>query len=145
VAVESFRAEAVFGAEVDRPQLEADLAAAVEGRLPLESRLAVRVQTYATRPTAAARRAAPSVLIDNDASARATLVEVRAPDGIAVLYRITKTLSELGLDVRYAKVATLGAEVVDTFYVVNATGSKVGFGRRQEIQNRILTVLSGPV
>ena len=143
VAVESFRTEAAFGGDLDRARLESDLQAAVEGRLPLEARLAERVQTYAGRRTAAARRAAPRVIVDNDASARATIVEVRAPDGIAVLYRITTTLSALGLDVRYAKVATLGAEVVDTFYVVDASGSKVGVGRRQEIQNRILTALSG--
>jgi [protein-PII] uridylyltransferase len=71
-------------------------------------------------------------------------VEVRAPDGIAVLYRITRALAGLGLDVRHAKVATLGAEVVDTFYVVEADGRKVDVSRRQEVQRAVLTVLGGP-
>src|SRR5207237_3550621 len=124
IAVEWFRTEAAFGGEPGREALEADLAAAVAGRLPLEARLAERVRTYASRRTAAHRRAAPRVLVDNDASARATLVEVRAPDGIAVLYRITRALADLGLDVRHAKVATLGAEVVDPFYVVDTAGAK---------------------
>src|SRR5205807_10642884 len=113
----------------------------VEGRLPLDAQLAERVRTYATRRTAH-RRAAPRVLIDNDASARATLVEVRAPDGIAVLYRITRALAALDLDVRHAKVATLGAEVVDTFYVVDTAGAKVDMSRRQEMQRAVLTALS---
>jgi [protein-PII] uridylyltransferase len=142
VAVDSFRAESTFGAEPERPALEADLAAAVEGRAALEARLAERVRTYASRRTAAARRAAPRVLVDNAASARATLVEVRAPDGIAVLYRITRALADLGLDVRHAKVATLGAEVVDAFYVTDTGGKKVDVSRRQEVQRAVLTALA---
>ena len=80
--------------------------------------------------------------VDNAASGRATLVEVRAPDGIAVLYRITRALAGVGLDVRHAKVATLGAEVVDAFYVVDAGGSKVDVSRRQEVQRAVLTALA---
>src|SRR5205807_8722397 len=37
VAVESFRTETTFGSEPDRGKLEADLAAAVQGRLPIEA------------------------------------------------------------------------------------------------------------
>jgi len=142
VAVDWFRTESPFGREPDRSALETDLAAAAIGRLPLEVRLADRVRTYASQRVATARRAAPRVFIDNEASARATLVEVRAPDGIAVLYRITRALADLGLDVRHAKVATLGAEVVDAFYVVDGAGAKVGISRRQEVQRTVLTALA---
>ena len=45
------------------------------------------------------------------------MVEVRAPDAIGVLYKITHALAELDLDIRSAKVQTMGAEVVDSFYV----------------------------
>ncbi|MBV8982340.1 MAG: [protein-PII] uridylyltransferase [Acidimicrobiia bacterium] len=144
VAVDWFRTESSFGTEPERAALERDLEAAVEGRIALEARLAERVRTYASRRTAVARRAAPRVLVDNEASARATLVEVRAPDGIAVLYRITRALADLGLDVRHAKVATLGAEVVDAFYVVDMAGAKVDVSRRQEVQRAVLTALGGP-
>ena len=64
------------------------------------------------------------VRVDNDASSNATVVEVRAPDAVGLLYRITKALAEVGLDIRHAKVATLGHEVVDTFYV-QTHGGKV--------------------
>jgi [protein-PII] uridylyltransferase len=146
VAVDWFRTESSFGTEPERAALEGDLVAAVEGRIALDARLAERVRVYAGRRIAAARRAAPRVVVDNEASARATLVEVRAPDGIAVLYRITRALADLGLDVRHAKVATLGAEVVDAFYVVDSSsgGGKVGVSRRQEVQRAVLTALGGP-
>ena len=69
--------------------------------------------------------AAPSVRIHNDASSNATVIEVRAPDKIGILHRITKALGELGLDIRHAKIQTMGNEVVDTFYVRNADRLKV--------------------
>ena len=45
------------------------------------------------------------------------MIDVRAPDAIAVLYRLASALAATGLDIRSAKVATLGHEVVDVFYV----------------------------
>jgi len=56
-------------------------------------------------------------LISNDASASTTMIDVRAPDAIAVLYRLASALAGHGLDIRSAKVATLGHEVIDVFYV----------------------------
>jgi [protein-PII] uridylyltransferase len=61
------------------------------------------------------------VLVSNEASAATTVVEVRAPDGLALLYRLSHALSGIELDIRSAKVATLGHEVVDVFYVRDAT------------------------
>ena len=57
------------------------------------------------------------MIVSNDASASTTMIDVRAPDAIAVLFRLAATLSTFGLDIRSAKVATLGNEVVDVFYV----------------------------
>jgi [protein-PII] uridylyltransferase len=142
VAVELFRVEDVFGETPDAAALEADLARAATARLAVDARLAERARTYARRAVAASHRAAPRVLVDEDASDRATVVEVRTPDGVAVLYRITKALAALGLDVRHAKVSTLGAEVVDSFYVVDATGAKLAPGRRDELQRSVLTALA---
>ena len=45
---------------------------------------------------------------DNDATHRATVIEVHAGDGVGVLHRITRALAELDLDIRSAKVQTLG-------------------------------------
>ena len=59
----------------------------------------------------------PRVVVDNHASRDATVVEVHAPDSIGVLYRITRALAELDLDIVSAKVQTLGDRVVDAFYV----------------------------
>jgi len=82
------------------------------------------------------------VLFDDDASNSATVVEVRAPDAIGLLSRVTLALAECGLDVRTAKVSTLGHEVVDAFYVVERGGGKVaGADRHAHIERAVLAAL----
>ena len=63
-----------------------------------------------------------AVLVDLDASASATVVEVHAPDEVGLLAQVAATFADLELDVRTAKVATLGDRVVDVFYVRDAHG-----------------------
>jgi [protein-PII] uridylyltransferase len=65
------------------------------------------------------------VLIDNEASAAATVVEIRAPNAIGLLYHVAKGLLACGLDIVSARVSTLGHEVVDAFYVRHQNGTKV--------------------
>jgi [protein-PII] uridylyltransferase len=57
------------------------------------------------------------VVIDEEASSYATVVEVRAPDSRGLLHRLTRALAARGLDVVSAQIQTLGHEVVDSFYV----------------------------
>jgi len=67
------------------------------------------------------------------------VVEVRAHDAIGLLHRLTRALADAGLDVRTARVSTLGAEVVDAFYVVARDGSLVDDeARRGDIEKRLL-------
>jgi len=145
IAVESFDVTAPFGPP-DWTAVEADLRRALAGRLSIEARLAKRAAAYRrSRPPAGALAATPvriSVAFDNGASAVATVVDVRAPNGIGRLYRITRALADMDLDVRHAKVSTLGPEVVDAFYVVDAAGAKVTDAAYQaEIEACILAEL----
>lgn len=84
------------------------------------------------------RKAAPSILtppgkpmrpveirVDNDTSDFFTLVDVFANDRVGLLYDITRTLTELGLDIRLAKVSTRADQVADAFYVRDLNGGKV--------------------
>lgn len=144
-AVECFVVEPSPGREPDWTRVRADVEAAVANTLPIEARLAARARDYAARHRRAttARPAEPRVLFDDDASASATVVEVRAPDAIGLLYRITGALAECGLDVRSAKVSTLGHEVVDAFYVVDRGGGKLTDAQRDDVERAVLAHL-GP-
>ena len=86
---------------------------------------------------------APKVTLVDDASETATVVEVRAHDAPGLLWRVGRALGECGLDVRAARVETLGAEVVDVFYVVDGTGQPVRDLRlRGQIAARVLEALT---
>ena len=122
MALSQFTVASSFGSTIDWDRVEADLERSLAGRLALSARLAERAKAYA-RPGAPPR--APEVRFDNEATHRATIIEVHATDGIGVLNRITRALAELDLDIRTAKVQTLGDEVVDAFYVLDADGEKI--------------------
>jgi [protein-PII] uridylyltransferase len=65
-------------------------------------------------------RVTPGVLTDirlHDDSTAATIVEVFTRDRMGVLYAITQTLADLGLDISLAKISTEGEKVADVFYV----------------------------
>lgn len=106
-------------------RVTADVRRALDGRLALAARLADRARTYR-------RQAHPTispnarVIFDADASADATVIDVQAANAIGVLYRITRALAELDLDIRSARVQTLGDHVVDAFYVQDTHGEKIG-------------------
>jgi len=111
---------------VDWAPVVQDLRRAVAGGLAIEARLAERARTYRRRrATQAAAPGPPRLEFHDGASSNATVIEVRAPTKIGVLYRITKALAELGLDIRHATVQTIGMEVVDTFYVRTSSGGLV--------------------
>jgi [protein-PII] uridylyltransferase len=126
VAVEIFTVEPSKGRWPAVARLSDDLAAVMNGSLSIEAKLAERARTYrkerrVTRP----QLISTQVVVDNNASASATVVEVRAEDVVGQLHRITQALVECELDVTSAKVSTFGVAVVDAFYVRGPDGDKV--------------------
>jgi [protein-PII] uridylyltransferase len=123
-AVQEIAVSASFGGSPDWPRVLDDVRRAVAGRLAVGPRLEERARAYAGR-TSRPAATGPEILVDNDASASATVVEVRCDDSVGVLYRIARALADCDLDVRSARVTTLGHQVIDAFYVVDAHGAKV--------------------
>jgi [protein-PII] uridylyltransferase len=78
----------------------------------------------------------------DDASETATVVEVRAHDTPGLLWRVGRALGDCGLNVRAARVETLGAEVVDVFYVTDGDGKPLaGEDMRRAIAHSVLAAL----
>ena len=142
IAASRFRVDG-GGLDVDWDEVTEDVRRAIEGRLAIEARLAARASTSRRRSRPSALEVEPSVRFDNHASATSTVVEVRCEDRLGALYRITRALSDLDLDIRVAKVSTLGHEVVDAFYVSTATGMKLTDRTHvREVERAILYQLS---
>jgi len=125
-AVDVFTVEPARGHWPDWEQVADELEAVLRGTFPLNERLAEQERVYAGgRRAASARPVATQVTVDNAASATCSVVDVRAPDSLGLLHRITASLFDEGLDVVAARASTLGHEVVDAFYVRDRSGGKV--------------------
>ncbi|MEJ7846320.1 MAG: [protein-PII] uridylyltransferase [Acidimicrobiales bacterium] len=147
MALARFRVEPSFGPVVAWHRIIADLERVFAGRLALQARLDERARTYAGRGTT--RAAAPvrtAVAVDNRSSATATVLDVQAADSIGLLHRITRALAELDLDIRSAKVQTIGPQVVDAFYVTGRGGGKItDDAHLSEIERAVLHAVSSVV
>jgi [protein-PII] uridylyltransferase len=118
-AVTVFSVAPEYGDPPDAALVAADLRRMLEGRLDVEDRLERRAR--AVRPLGAGAPP-PKVTLVDGASQHATVVEVRAHDEPGLLWRIGRALGECGLNVKAARVETIGAEAVDVFYVTDAAG-----------------------
>jgi [protein-PII] uridylyltransferase len=83
---------------------------------------------------------APTVAVDNDASAEASVVEVSGRDRPGLLGAVAQVLAEAGLSILSAHVDGYGERAVDAFYVCDARGGgKIADPRRLAALKEILT------
>jgi [protein-PII] uridylyltransferase len=84
------------------------------------------------------------VRIDTQLSDECAIVEVFTIDRRGLLYRLARTLHDLGAIIRFAKIGTYLDQVVDVFYVTERDGSQPhSESRLAEIRARLLEVI-GP-
>jgi [protein-PII] uridylyltransferase len=103
----------------DRQRLTADLTRALAGDLDVDTALAARVRSTSRVRGGAGREAPPPrVMWAVDGATDATILELRAADDVGLLYRVAHALELAGANVRSARISTLGADVVDAFYLV---------------------------
>ncbi len=83
----------------------------------------------APEPRPSSRRAAfdvrPVVMIDAAATEDATVIEVSGADRPGLLAQLSRALTDHGLSIRSAHIASFGERAVDSFYVVDTAGRKV--------------------
>ena len=140
-AVTVFDVEPEFGEPPDPTLVAGDLRRMLLGRLDVTGRLERRARAVPRRGTTVP---APKVTLVDEASETATVVEVRAHDAPGLLWRVGQALGECGLDVRAARVETLGAEVVDVFYVTDQDGQRLTDAERRRATVRtVLAALAG--
>ena len=74
----------------------------------------------------------PAIEFDNQTSESFTIIDITARDMVGFLYRVTRTLFDLNLDIASAKIVTEGARVMDSFYVTDLLRKKIVDGERLE-------------
>lgn len=87
----------------------------------------------------------PVVIIDNEASATHTVIEVNGRDRPALLYDLTRAFFDLSLTIAHARIATYGERAVDVFYVKDLFGLKIRAEQKlKAIRTRLLSALEDP-
>jgi [protein-PII] uridylyltransferase len=85
---------------------------------------------------------ATDVILDNTASQELTVIEVHALDRPGLLFDLARGLSDLGLDIGSAHIATFGEKAVDVFYVTCGNKKKVASDSDMRlIREHLLAVL----
>jgi [protein-PII] uridylyltransferase len=147
IAIEIFTGVDPYGRLVtgeDRARGAQLLRDAIDGTLPLADRLEERTRRYRPRVSAPGARDV-EVVVDLDASAFATVVEVHAADDVGLLARVATVFADLDLGVTQAIVSTVGDRVVDVFYLRDADGRKfVDAAVIERVRDAVLARLAEP-
>jgi [protein-PII] uridylyltransferase len=127
-----------------RERVEGALREALAGRLDVAAAIArwkERTPRKARRPWGRAARG-PSVRFDHEASATATVIEVRAQDRPGLAWTLADALARLGLDISFAKIATAKALALDVFYVTDDRGRKLEAESLPRVEAALLSALA---
>jgi len=117
-----------------------DLSSILAGELDISARLVRRREDMFgigfTYPPA-------QVHVLEDVSVRATVLELRAHDFPGLLSIVAQAISAVDVDIIAARIATLGSEAVDVFYVIDkaAGGAHLSPERAQQVRASILQAL----
>jgi [protein-PII] uridylyltransferase len=63
-----------------------------------------------------------------------TIIDIFSPDRLGFLYQVTSKMNELGLIIYFAKIATKGDDIVDSFYVLDRNGKKISVNEHELIR-----------
>ena len=126
VAIDTFQVNDPFGEAVTeearwRRTLEA-LRRVLREEQTVEELLARR---RAVHPAGESVPGPPKVTVDNQLSDSHTVVEIKCPDRLGLLYLITRTMSAQGVDIASARIATEIDHAYDTFYVTDRQGRRL--------------------
>ena len=119
-AIDVFEVSPRFGALPDPALLRESLVRALDGTLPLAEELARKERDYACD---AGDDAPAGVLWFDDEATGAVVLELRTQDRIGLLHRVAAALEACSVDIRWAKAATMGRSVVDSFCIAATPGA----------------------
>ena len=74
----------------------------------------------------------------DDEASHALVLELRATDRIGLLYRVASALETCGADVRWARVATVGANVIDSFCLTMGDQGDLTTVQRRQVEAAVL-------
>jgi len=138
MAINRFTVAPRFGQFPAAEVLNADLRRILNASLPLTERLKAKEASYGAAPPSTPTR----LIWFDDEATDATILEVRTGDAIGLLHRLTSALESSGMDIRAARISSLGAHVVDAFYLSDANGKPLNEAQQSSVGSIMLAALT---
>jgi [protein-PII] uridylyltransferase len=126
----------------DRDKFESILVRVLTEFVDLEPLIARRKPAAPLYLPAEDERIPTSIRIDNESSESRTVIDLETEDVPGLLHTVSRTLTDLGVDISLAKICTEKGAAVDSFYVAERDGQKITRPERQaEIQRALTDVI----
>ena len=120
--------------EMKKWQLEGDLLSVLNGELTVDDLLRRWAKKKFEKPDEIL------VIVLDNLSDHQTVLEIRCEDKPGLLNYLTHKISELGLNIHSARVATWGYEARDVFYVTNSSGVKLNVEQISKLHAALNTI-----
>jgi [protein-PII] uridylyltransferase len=140
MAVNRFVVAPRFGGKPDVTVLNSDLRRLLDGALSIDDRLRAKEAAYLA--PAPSQAAPPKLLWFDDEATDASVLEVRTRDAIGLLHWITDALERSGVDIRTARISSLGAYVVDAFYLTDSDGKPLTEEHQRTVTDAVTAALT---
>jgi len=109
----------------DREKFEALLHKALVSNVDFGPLISRRKGTSPLFQSLEGERIPTAIRFDNETSEHRTVIDLETEDRVGLLYTVSQTLSEMGLDIAVAKISTDRGAAIDSFYVSDSAGRKV--------------------
>ena len=130
-ALQSWVAIPAFGDAPSIDVLSAEIRRALAGTLDVDTNVRARKAPLPKRRGFVPPP--PRIAFLANASDRADVLEVRAHDAPALLWRVGHVIASVGMSIQSARVATLGSEAIDVLYLLNGAGQRLQQQERDEL------------
>ncbi|WP_188827853.1 [protein-PII] uridylyltransferase [Nocardia camponoti] len=141
-AINSFVVTPKFGDPPDAGLLREELIRASSGALNLANVLAKREAEAVGPGPGQYARAEPRMIFSTTSTPGQVILELRAEDRIGLLNRLAGAFAGVGANVRWAKIVTMGAAVVDAFCLDLVDGDSPH--QRERIESAVREVIPRP-
>ena len=122
-------------------KIEEDLKKVVAGMLQLSKEVASMKSKWWRIESKLFKRSG-QIKIVFEKQEKYTIIDVFSPDRIGFLYQVTSKMNELGLNIYFAKIATRGDDIVDSFYVLNRNNRKISQTDSEFIKKELIEAIS---